>query len=241
MALNNGPTQSLTHKERMVLEFVESFILNEGLAPTYTEIQAHFNFASINSVQRYLQQLDNKGYIQKGESNQKRSLVLLKSSKDFLNDLHEYRSGFKGSNEVDDALQAASSPAAVSLPLLGKVAAGLPLEEKSFDERVDVPLSLVPKPTESFVLRVRGESMIEEGIFDGDLVVIEKRSFAGDGSLVVATTEDESATVKRIFYKKGMVELRPANASMSSFWYEPHKITIQGLVIGLVRQYLPNR
>lgn len=225
MALNNGPTQSLTHKERMVLEFIEAFVSNEGLAPTYTEIQSHFNFASLNSVQRYLQQLESKGYVQKGESNQKRSLVILKNSKDFVNSFH------------DAAIT--SSPAAVSLPLLGKVAAGLPLEEKSFDERIEVPLSLVPKPTESFVLRVRGESMIEEGIFDGDLVVIEKRSFASEGSLVVAATEDEGATVKRIFYKKGMVELRPANSSMSSFWYEPHKITIQGAVIGLIRQYLP--
>lgn len=221
--MSNPNTPSLTHKEKMVLDFIEGFIHNEALAPSYTEIQSHFGFASINSVQRYIQQLENKGYLQKGEPNQKRSLTLLKSSDDFLNDLYDASS---------------STPSAVRLPLLGKVAAGLPLEAKTYDEHIEVPLALVPRPTESFVLRVQGESMIDEGIFSGDLVVIEKCSFAPEGSLIVATTEDESATVKRIFYKKGQVELRPANSQMQSMWYAPHAITIQGRVVGLIRQYL---
>lgn len=217
----NHKTTSLTQKEKMILEFLESFIKQEGISPAYTEIQSHFGFASINSVQRYIQQLEQKGYVQKGEPNQKRSIVLLKSSQDFANDLYDSTYG-----------------SVVRLPLLGKVAAGLPLEAKTYDEQMDVPLALVPKPTESFVLRVQGESMIEEGIFDGDLIIIEKRNFANSGSLVVVSTEDESATVKRIFYKEGLVELRPSNAQMASFWYEPHKISIQGLVVGLIRQYL---
>lgn len=220
---NHKPTLSLTHKEKAILEFIHSFICQEGISPTYTEIQKHFSFASINSVQRYVSQLEQKGYLQKGEPNQKRSLILLKNSNDFLNDLYD-------STSVPNS--------AVRLPLLGKVAAGLPLEAKEYDEHMDVPLALVPRPTESFILRVQGESMIDEGIFNGDLIIVEKRSFANDGSLVVASTEDESSTVKRIFYKQGMVELRPANTSMQSFWYEPHKISIQGLVVGLIRQYL---
>lgn len=223
MTQNPSPTQSLTHKEKMVLEFIEGFMVRQAVAPTYTEIQNHFAFASINSVQRYILQLEQKGYLQKGEPNQKRSLVLLKTSNDFLNDLYDSTS---------------TTGSAVRLPLLGKVAAGLPLEAKSYDEHVDVPLSLVPRPTESFVLRVQGDSMIDEGIFSGDLVVIEKRSFASEGSLIVASTDDESSTVKRIFYKKGQVELRPANTAMESMWYEPHKITIQGAVVGLIRQYI---
>ncbi|MCO5114222.1 MAG: transcriptional repressor LexA [Bdellovibrionaceae bacterium] len=222
MNLNQKTTCSLTQKEKMILEFLESFIKQEGISPAYTEIQSHFGFASIHSVQRYIQQLEQKGYIQKGEPNQKRSLILLKASHDFANELYD----------------PATYGSAVRLPLLGKVAAGLPLEAKTYDEQMDVPLALVPRPTESFVLRVQGESMIDEGIFDGDLIIIEKRNFAHSGSLVVVATEDESATVKRIFYKEGLVELRPANAQMQSFWYEPHKISIQGLVVGLIRQYL---
>lgn len=212
-------TKSLTSKEKMILEFIETYVKGQGISPTFTEIKNHFDFASINSVQRYIQQLESKGYLQKGNSNEKRSLKLLKSSSDYLADLMEKPS------------------VAVTLPLLGKVAAGLPLEEKNFDQWVDVPMSLVHKPKESFVLRVQGESMIEEGIHSGDLVIIEKHSFAPDGSLAVISTEDESATVKRIFYKNGQVELRPANSKMKSMWYEPHEITLQGLVIGLMRNY----
>lgn len=218
---SNRVSPSLTLKEKAVLEFLEEFIKSNAIAPTYTEIQNHFGFASIHSVQRYITQLEQKGYVQKGEPNQKRSIVLLKASNDFLNDLQD---------------SIASS--VVRLPLLGKVAAGLPLESKTYDEQMDVPLALVPRPTESYILRVQGDSMIDEGIYSGDLIIIEKRSFASDGSLVVASTDDEEATVKRIFYKQGRVELRPANSQMQSFWYEPHKITIQGLVVGLIRQYL---
>ncbi len=211
--------KSLTSKEKATLEFIETYVKTHGISPTFTEIKNHFGFASINSVQRYIQQLESKNYIQKGNSNEKRSLKLLKSSTDYLADLMEKPS------------------VAVTLPLLGKVAAGLPLEEKNFDQWVDVPLSLVQKPKESFVLRVQGESMIDEGIHSGDLVIIEKNSFASEGSLAVVSTEDESATVKRIFYKNGQVELRPANSKMKSMWYEPHEITLQGLVIGLMRNY----
>lgn len=212
-------SKSLTSKEKMILEFIESYIKNQGISPTFTEIQNQFNFASINSVQRYIQQLENKDYLSKGNSNEKRSLKLLKTSSDYLADLMEKPS------------------IAVTLPLLGAVAAGLPLEEKNYDQWVEIPMTLVNKPKESFVLRVEGESMIEEGIHSGDLVIIEKRSFAPEGSLAVVSTEDESATVKRIYYKKGMVELRPSNSKMQSMWYEPHEIILQGLVIGLMRNY----
>ncbi len=211
--------KSLTSKEKSILEFIESFVKNYGISPTFTEIKDNFGFASINSVQRYIQQLEQKDYLQKGQSNEKRSLKLLKTSSDYLADLMDKPS------------------VAVTLPLLGKVAAGLPIEEKLYDNWVEVPMSLVHKPKESFVLRVQGESMIDEGIHSGDLVIIEKRSFAPDGSLAVVSTEDESATVKRIFYKKGKVELRPSNAQMKSQWYESHQITLQGLVIGLMRTY----
>lgn len=211
--------KSLTSKEKTTLEFIESYIKNHGISPTFTEIKDNFGFASINSVQRYIQQLEAKGYLEKGQSNEKRSLKLLKTSSDYLADLMEKPS------------------VAVTLPLLGKVAAGLPLEEKNYDNWVEVPMSLVQKPKESFVLRVQGESMIDEGIHSGDLVIIEKRSFAPEGSLAVVSTDDESATVKRIFYKKGKVELRPSNSQMKSMWYESHQITLQGLVIGLMRTY----
>ncbi len=211
--------RSLTSKEKATLEYIESYVKNHGISPTFTEIQNNFGFASINSVQRYIQQLELKGYVKKGQANEKRSLKLLKTSSDYLADLMEKPS------------------VAVTLPLLGKVAAGLPLEEKNFDQWVEVPMNLVHKPKESFVLRVEGESMIDEGINSGDLVIIEKRSFAPDGSLAVISTDDESATVKRIFYKKGQVELRPANSEMESMWYEPHQITLQGLVVGLIRTY----
>jgi len=130
----------------------------------------------------------------------------------------------------------------LSLPLLGKVAAGLPLEARHFNEFVEVPPQLVAQPQNSYVLKVVGTSMIDEGILDGDLIIIEDTQEAKNGELIVATVEEE-ATVKRIYFHKRsddqnhQVELRPSNPNMNSIWVEPLKLHIKGRVVGLIRKF----
>ena len=145
---------------------------------------------------------------------------------------------------------------ALAIPLLGRVAAGLPIEGVDHNEYIDVPPSLVRNPSKSFALKVEGQSMIEDGIFDSDTILIQKQKTASNGETVVATIENE-ATVKRFYSYKNitdklkeqidympdvqtgepLIELRPANSTMKSLWYPASKVNIEGIVVGLVRQF----
>lgn len=224
------PTQlrSLTPKEKLVLEFIEGYVSFSGISPSYQEIKDHFQLASFNSVQNYLKQLVQKGYVAL-LPHQKRSIQLLQSSDSFST---------TGSFRAQ-LLQAREE--VLSLPLLGGVAAGQPIEKTSHDENVDVPPSLVRSPTDTYALRVTGQSMIDEGILDGDLILVQKVKAAQNGELIVAMIENE-ATVKRFFahpknVRQKRIELRPSNASMESFWYPEEKVQLQGRVVGLIRKF----
>lgn len=208
----------MTKNELNVLKFIDEQIKSTGVSPTYKEIQENFGLASIGSVQSYIRQLEKKGLIEK-HPKLKRSLKVI----------HNFESGHS---------KPSSTPDYATLPVLGSVAAGLPLEKKEHDEYMDVPLQLISQPDKSFVLRVSGDSMIEAGIFDKDLLLIESCNYADSGSIVVAATQDEAATVKKIFYKNSTVELRPANAKYESQFYKGHEISIKGKVVGLIRRYL---
>ncbi|MGH1467866.1 MAG: transcriptional repressor LexA [Bdellovibrionales bacterium] len=205
----------MTEKELKVLSYIKSYIHENSYSPSFAEIQEHFGWASKGSVQSYIKQLCEKGLIRK-MPNKKRALEIVSL------------------NAPDTSIFEES----VKLPLLGSVAAGIPLERKEFDEFINVPLHLAPKPDESFVLRVSGDSMIEAGILDKDLLLIESCNYADNGTIVVASTLDEAATVKRFFHKQNQIELRPENAALQSQFYQTHEITIKGKVVGLIRSYL---
>lgn len=229
--------QPLTPKEKKVLEFLEMYMRQHGYSPTYQEICQHFGFASFNSVQRYLKQLDNKGYIRLPWSNQKRAITLLKPAS-ALQDAIEELQGEVRSN-VTPAIVPSEN---FSLPLLGRVAAGAPIEALDHDEYIDVPASLVRHADRTYALRVQGQSMIEDGILDGDVILVQKQAVASNGDIVVATIGDE-ATVKRFYLHRNAktdqtIELRPANSSMSSMWYRPDEVQIRGVVVGLIRRYI---
>lgn len=227
----------LTEKEQQVLRYLESFVQKKGTAPTYRQIQEHFGFKSINSIQKYLRQLEQKGYIDLGGAYKKRSLVLLQSSDAFRQQYEEppsFRSLEGG---------------ALELPLLGSVAAGVPLERVTHNEFMEVPRSLVRRPEHSFVLKVEGDSMIDDGIFDGDALIVQEQSLAANGQIVVAVAADQEATVKRFYLHRPQdlqqknqdpskpIELRPSNTAMSSFWYAPDQVEIRGIVVGLIRSF----
>lgn len=216
--------QPLTPKEKNVLEYIEHYISENGYSPSFLEIKDHFGFASNNSVQNYLRQLEQKNYIHNPGGNQKRAIRVIHSSLALPDNLRE--------------IQTRMTPN-VPIPLLGNVAAGAPIEHLKHDEYIDIPVSLLKKPEQTYALQVQGNSMIEDGIHDGDTILVQRQEYARDGEIIVAVVNHE-ATVKRIFQKKnkeGKIELRPANATMDSLWYHPQEVDIRGIVVGLIRRY----
>lgn len=234
-----SPLPPLTEKEKAVLAMIESSLAERGISPSYQEIRDHFGFASFNSVQNYLKQLSQKGYIQIPQ-HQKRAIVVLHSANAVQETIRQQRAQALPSEEDrprDRHIEACE------LPLLGKVAAGLPIEALEHDEFVDVPVSLVRNPQKTFALKVSGSSMIEDGIFDGDVILVQKQATASNGEIIVASIEGES-TVKRFYFQNNpdrssekRIELRPANSTMKSMWYPPDQVKIQGVVVGLIRKF----
>lgn len=239
------PLPSLTAKEKSVLQFIETELVTKGISPSYQEICDHFGFASFNSVQNYLKQLSQKGYVNI-QQNQKRAIQLLHSAQDFHTNLIERLQvtaepsrSFNSNQSSPKISEFAESAKVLPIPFLGRVAAGQPIERVADHEFLDIPLSLVKNTKDLFALAVEGDSMIEEGIFDGDTLVVQSQKVARDGDLVVASI-DQEATVKRFFHKKNAeksIELRPANKRLTSMWYHPSQVEIKGLVKALLRSY----
>ncbi|HWU43991.1 MAG TPA: transcriptional repressor LexA [Bdellovibrio sp.] len=235
-----SPLPNLTPKEKSVLEFIEDHILSSGVSPSYQEIKDHFGLASFNSVQNYLKQLTSKGYISNPQ-NQKRAIQVLHSASAVQEHLQTKVSTTTGSPRTK-LLQARDE--ILSLPLLGKVAAGHPIEAFKFDEFVDVPPSMIRNPSKSFALKVQGDSMIEDGIFDEDIILVQEQKSASNGDIVVATVDNE-ATVKRFYLRakpdssdtNKLVELRPSNSAMKSMWFSPEEVEIRGILVGLIRKF----
>lgn len=249
----------LTAKEKAVLEFIEGYLQEHGIAPSYQEIRVHFKLASFNSVQRYLQQLQTKKYVFVPGGNSKRAITVLRSSNEIQSSLSLGMVPRSNTNSHPIQIQherEISLPSltaeSLSLPLLGRVAAGRPLEATEHNEFISVPTAMIRHPEKTYALRVQGESMIEDGIFDEDLIFVQRQESAKNGDTVVAMVNNQ-ATVKRFYlqsvnkadevihqYPQGsthLVELRPANSQMKSLWYDPNLVHIQGIVVGLLRQY----
>jgi len=234
----------LSPKEKMVLEFIEGFIADKGFAPSFGEIKGHFRFASFNSVQRYLKQLQEKGYVSVPGGNQKRAISVLQSA-DAAKQALKKELSLKSNN--NNAVPKGSPrdlerEGVLHLPLLGRVAAGLPIEESQFDETITIPLEMVKIPSRTYTLKVKGNSMIEDGIFDGDVLVVQEQSTARNGEVAVADIGGE-ATVKRFYFHSGpsmatpQIELRPANPDMESLWFPPDQVRVRGIVVGLLRKF----
>jgi repressor LexA len=264
----------LSLKEKNVLEFLEQYLAHKGVSPTYQEICRHFGFASYNSVQRYLKQLEVKGYIRLPWANQKRAITLLHPA----STLQSAVLGSRSSDDDDESVPRESlTPAilpteALSLPLLGRVAAGAPIEAVEHDEFIEVPASLVRHADRTYALRVQGQSMIDDGILDGDVILVQRQNTASNGEIVVAMIGEE-ATVKRFYSHRGaknvppeaieavfermglntgddddgggqdravdrLIELRPANSTMSPMWFDPSEIQVRGVVVGLIRRFM---
>ena len=199
----------LTERQRDVLAFIADELDRNGVAPTLREISERFGFASTASAQKHIALLERKGFLRR-EKHQKRGLVL--------------------------ANKATGTETAAELPLLGLVAAGSPIESLPDPEPVAVPPDFV-RSGDNFVLRVSGESMIDDGIHDGDLVVVQRTEEANDGDMVVALVDGE-VTLKRIFRQgTSTVRLQPSNVAMAPILADAESVRVQGIVVGLLRRY----
>jgi repressor LexA len=200
----------LTKRQKEILSFLEDFLADHGYPPSFEEIARHFGYTSLATVHEHLENLRQKGYIRKSY-NASRSIELVP---------HGVRVG------------------AVELPLLGNVAAGAPIEAILDQESVSVPEDFLMRGGQHYVLRVRGDSMIDEQIRDGDYVIVNSRNTAQNGEMVVALVRGDSATVKK-FYREmdGRIRLQPANASMPPMVFPARDVTVQGIVVGVIRRY----
>jgi len=202
----------LTERQKQVLDFVRQFAAENGYAPTHREICEEFGFSSYGTVHKHLKLLERKGYLRR-HWNQKRGVEL-------------------SSQAISEG-----EPSLSRLPFFGRIAAGRPIEAVAGDESVTVPEHLLGAvPEDHFVLKVVGDSMIEEGIHDGDLVVVSRRDEAGVGEMVVALVGDE-ATLKRFFPEGDRVRLQPANQRMEPIYAAANEVRVQGVVVGLMRKF----
>jgi repressor LexA len=200
----------LTRRQRQILDYLKDYIKAHHYAPSFEEIAEHFSFSSLATVHEHLTNLERKGCIQRAH-NESRSIELVPEP------------GQSGATE---------------LPLLGRVAAGEPIEAVAMPETISVPNDLIPRRGSSYVLRVEGESMIEEHIMDGDYVVVNGRNAADNGETVIALIDGSTATVKRYYREPdGWIRLQPANPTMSPIRAHENDVLIQGVVVGVIRRY----
>lgn len=200
----------LTERQRDILTFIREHKLQTGVAPTHREICDAFGFSSYGTVYKHLSLLEQKGLIRR-DANQKRGVELVEQAEE---------------KSVSTAKQ---------LPFFGDIAAGLPIEVTQDTEMLDVPEHLMGRG-DNYVLKVRGESMIEDGILDGDFVIISRRDKAENGEMVVAMVNGE-VTLKRFYREATRVRLQPANSSMEPIYAPRDAVTIQGVVVGLMRRF----
>jgi len=201
---------ALTKRQKEILDYISDHIEGNGYAPTFEEIAATFGYTSLATVHEHVSNLERKGYIRKAY-NQSRSIELVEGT---------------------------AVPGAVELPLMGTVAAGHPIEAIPEQETVLVPPDLLKRRGNNYVLRVVGDSMIDEQIRDGDYIIVNSRSTAEDGEMVVALVDGESATVKKLYRERdGRVRLQPANEALDPMYYEGNRVVVQGVVVGVIRRY----
>ena len=205
--------KDLTKKQNETLQFIKKFLVTHGYAPSVREICAGMNLSSPATVHTHLKELESKGVIRK-EASKFRTIELLVDNEYDVKD------------EKEDV---------VSVPLLGKISCGNPIEAiENPDEFFTLPASLIPARESIFTLKCSGESMINVGIYDKDIVIVKKQNVAHNGDIVVAMTEDNEVTLKTFYKEADHIRLQPENDTMSPIILQ--NCTILGVAIGLYRK-----
>ena len=208
----------LTFQQEKLLKFIIDYQKQNNVTPSFDEMKDGLDLKSKSGIHRIVSALEERGYIKK-LNNRARAIEIIKNV-----NLIDSENG-KNKNSI------------ISIPILGKIAAGLPIEAISDNTNyIELPETLLKKG-EYFILNVEGDSMIEAGIFDGDQVVIRKANDANNGEIVVALIDNNEATLKRIFKRGQQVALQPENSNYKTVIYGPDRIQIQGVLKHLIRSY----
>lgn len=199
---------ALTRRQREIYDFVHHFVAVNGYSPSLVEIGRNFGLSSVATVHKHVQHLVEKGYLRKTWNHSRSVEPVERHTRETL-----------------------------EIPLLGIVAAGMPIEAVQVEDRITVPREMVRKVGETFVLEVRGDSMIDEHIQDGDYVVVESTQEARNGQTVVALVRGKEATLKK-FYRRGRrIILEPANQALRPIQLAAEDVEVRGVVRGLLRRY----
>jgi repressor LexA len=198
----------LTKRQREILDYLQDFIQQHGYAPSLEEIGRRFGLSSLATVHKHLTNLQEKGFIKRAW-NRSRSVEMIPTN---------------------------TNGRSVELPLLGYVAAGLPIEAIASSETIAVPEEMVGR-RDTYVLRVKGNSMIDEQICDGDWVIVEDRKTAQNGETVVALLGGSDVTLKKLYRENGRIRLQPANPTMQPIFADADQVQVQGVVVGVMRKY----
>ena len=193
----------VTKKQKLVLDFIKQHQKKKGYAPSLEEIQQHFKWASVSTSHFHIKQLEKKGLLTK-QKKRPRTISTIKEK------------------------------TTIEIPLLGIIAAGKPIETIEIpDESISVPKDEIKPSYQHYALRVKGDSMIDDGIFDGDVVLVRSQQTAENGETVVAIIDENEATLKKIFKEKNKVKLQPANKKLKPFYRK--KVEIRGVVEKIIR------
>jgi repressor LexA len=203
---------ALTRRQKQIYDFVCEFVERRGYSPSLEEIGRRFGLSSVATVHKHVTHLVAKG--------------LLRRSRNV-------------NRSIEPVPREETASGGATLRLLGTVAAGTPIEAIEGDQTLVVPSDLVRPRAETFALRVRGSSMIDEQIRDGDYVIVEKRERADNGEMVIALIDGERATLKTLYREAGRVRLQPANPDMAPIILKEGDLRLQGVVVGVVRKLLP--
>ncbi len=203
--------EKLTNQQEKMLDIIKKYVVKHGYAPTVRELCQEMNLSSTATVQVHLNNLEKKGYIKKEESKNRTIEILVDNEYEIKNEL------------------------IIEVPLLGKITAGNPIEAiENPDEYFSLPSYLIPKNKDVFTLLVSGDSMINAGILDGDIVIVERKNTANNGEIVVAMTDENEVTLKTFYKEKDHFRLQPENDTMAPFIMD--NVTILGKAIGLYRK-----
>ena len=209
---------TLTKKQNEDFQFIKNQIDQNGYAPSYREIGEHFGLSSSATIHGHVQSLVDKGMIQVGDEGEARSIEIVPQAESF-------HTGFRLSADV------------INLPMMGLIAAGQPIEAIENNETMAVPASFVLDGANSYVLKIKGQSMIDDGILDGDFVVIERNPSPKNGEVVVALLDNAYATLKRFYRETDRIRLQPANKTMNPIFVKD--CIIQGVVRAVIRKFQP--
>jgi len=197
---------TLTKRQKQIYDFIESYIKKRGFSPTLEEIKKHFRLSSLSTIHQHIETLANKGYLAK-DDNLARGISLKERASDL-----------------------------VMIPLLGTIAAGEPIEAIQQSESIAVPKSKIPTHGEVYALRVAGNSMTDENINDGDVVLVKQQSVAENGQKIVALINNYEATLKQFYQDRKGIRLEPANKSFKTITIQrDQELAIQGIVLDVIK------